>query len=156
VQIANGGPAITFTAGATLTNTTPLPAIAAPTFASDGAGGGTITATVAPDPRIVETLAYVADNTTGLHYTIGPVTGTGALLFTLPDTLGKCAGSNCQTGSTATPTLNAGDSYTIYVVSYDYPMFEASPPGSTSQTPTITGAGGQADLSVSAVLSGSY
>lgn len=156
VQTANAPSPAPFTASATLSNTTPLPAIATPAFTPDGAGGGTIAATVPADPRIVETLAYVVDTTTNLNYTVGPVTGTGALSFTLPDTLGACSGTNCQSGSSATPTLNSGNNYIVYVVSYDYPMFEASPPGNTSQTPTITGSSGQADVTVSNVLAGTY
>jgi hypothetical protein len=156
VQTANAKSPAPFTASATLSNTSPLPAIATPSFTSDGAGGGTINATIPADPRITETLAYVADLTSGLHYSIGPVSGTGAMSFTLPDTLGPCSGSNCQTGSGATPTLNAADKFLVFVVSYDYPMFENGPTQSTSQTPTITGANGQADVSVSNVFSGKY
>ncbi|GAC1659493.1 MAG: hypothetical protein NVS9B12_12760 [Vulcanimicrobiaceae bacterium] len=44
----------------------------------------------------------------------------------------------------------------MYAVSFDYPAFEASPPVSTSAAPTITGAGGQADLTASAALSLTY
>lgn len=156
VQTANAKSPAPFTASATLSNTTPLPTIAAPAFTPDGAGGGTITATIPADPRIAETLAYVVNTTTNLNYTVGPVTGTGTLSFTLPGNLGACQGTNCQTGANATPTLNAGNSFIVYVVSYDYPMFEASPPNNTSQTPTITGANGQADVSVSNVFNGTY
>jgi hypothetical protein len=139
VQTANAKSPQPFTASATLTNT-----------------GGTINATIPADPRITETFAYVSNLTTGLNYSIGPVSGTGAKSFTLPDTLGACAGSNCQTGSGATPTLNAGDQFLVFVVSYDYPMFEAGPTQSTSQTPAITGTSGQADVSVSGVSAGQY
>jgi hypothetical protein len=156
VQTANAPSPSPFAATATLTNTTPLPSITTAAFTPDGAGGGTITATIPADPRIVETLAYVANLTTGLNYTVGPTSGTGAMTFVLPPTLGACSGSNCQSGSSATPTLNPGDNFLAYVVSYDYPMFEASPPGNTSQTPAITGSTGQADLSVSNVINGTY
>jgi hypothetical protein len=150
------GPAKTFSASATITSLAPLPTIAAPGFASDGTGGGNLTVTVPADPRIVETMIYVADTSSGLFFTIGPLAGTGALGGALPDKLGACSGSGCQNGPNATQSLNTGDNYTIYAIAYDYPAFEASPPGSTSQAPTIVGAGGQADISMSQLTNGTY
>jgi hypothetical protein len=156
------GPAKTFNASATITSVAPLPTIAAPGFASDGTGGGNLTVTVPADPRIVETMIYVVSDPGGnpnnalLYYTIGPLAGTGLLAGALPDKLGPCSGTGCQSGPNATQSLNTGDTYQIYAVSYDYPAFEASPPGSTSQSPTIVGAGGQADVSISSVTAGTY
>ena len=130
--------------------------IGAPGFVSDTTGGGSITVTVPADPRIVETLIYVADTSSGLFFTIGPLTGTGVLNGTLPDKLGACSGQGCQNGPNATQSLSTGDSYTIYAISYDYPAFEASPPGSTSQLPVIVGSSGQADISMSQLTNGTY
>lgn len=146
-----------FTATATLTNLTPLPALPAPTFASDGAGGGTATLAVPSDPRIVETLIYVVDVTAKLYYTSAPLTGTGTLTFTLADNLGICTVlvSGCQTSHPGV-SITSGDQYLVYAASFDYQQFEAEPPGNTSQTPTITGSGGQADISLSPALSGTY
>ena len=79
------GPAKTFNASATITSATPPPTIAAPGFASDGTGGGNLTVTVPADPRIVETMIYVVDDTSGLFFTVGPLAGTGALAGALPD-----------------------------------------------------------------------
>jgi hypothetical protein len=156
------GPAKTFTGSATITSVAPLPSIGAPAFASDGTGGGNVTVTVPADPRIVETMIYVVDlpggnpNNAFLFYTIGPLTGTGALAGALPDKLGPCSGSGCQNGPNAAQSLNTGDTYQVYAVSFDYPAFEAGPPGNKSQTPTIVGAGGQADVSISSVTAGTY
>lgn len=156
------GPAATFSATATLTSTAPLPALAAPGFVSDGTGGGTLSVVVPADPRIVETMIYVASlpggnpNNALLFYTLGPLIGTGSLGCALPDKLGPCNGQGCQNGSGATQSLNTGDTYTIYAVSYDYLAFEASPPGSTTQMPVIVGAGGQSDISMSLVTTGTY
>lgn len=145
-----------FTATATLANTAPLPPLPVPSFASDGAGGGTATVTVPADPRIVETLLYVADGTAGTFFTVGPTRGTGTLTFMLPDKLGPCRGSGCQSTANATATIPAGDTYQVYAASYDYPAFEASPPINTSQTPTIAGTNGQADVTLSNAFSATY
>jgi len=155
VPIANAA-SQTFSASATLTNTVVLPTLPTPAFTPDGAGGGTATLTVPPDPRVVETLVYVADTTKGTYYTLGPSHATGAVTLTLPDNLGPCRGSGCQSGANAKPSISSGDSYQVYAASYDYPAFEASPPINTSQTPTITGSNGQADVTLSNVLTATY
>jgi hypothetical protein len=115
---------------------------------TDGKGG--LSGTVTPGTGATETLVYVRDTTAGLRYTVGPITGTAAASFTLPDTLGPCNSPGCGKSDT-TPSIATGDTYVVYAVSFDYPAFEAAPPNSTSATPTITGAKGQADLSVSTV-----
>ncbi len=156
VATSNAG-SPSFTATATLTNTTPLPALAAPAFSSDGAGGGTATVLVPSDSRISETLIYVADVTAKMYYTSAPIKGTGTLTFTLPDGLGLCTVfvTGCQTSHPG-KSLTTGDQYLVYAATFDYPQFEAEPPGNTSQTPTLTGAAGQADVSLSPAFSGTY
>jgi hypothetical protein len=149
----------TFTASATLASTAPLPALPAPAFAEDGKGGGTATIVVPSDPRIVETLIYVVDTKSNLYFTSAPIAGTGSLSFTLPDNLGKCAilKPGCSTNpAQSSPSMNASDAYLVYAASFDYPQFEAEPPGNTSQTPTLTGAGGQADVTLSPAFAGTY
>jgi hypothetical protein len=153
------GPAATFSANATITSVAPLPGVGVPAVTEDGAGGfSNVSVTVPADPRIVETMIYTADTSSGNFYTIGPLDGTGVLSGVLPSNLGPCSGQGCQNGPNATPSINAGDGYIVYAVTYDYPAFEASPPGSTSQLPAITGpnSGGQADVSISQIFSGSY
>jgi hypothetical protein len=155
VPIASG-PSWNFTANATLSNLAPLPALGKPAFTKSGAGGGMITLTVPADARIVETIVYVENTTAGTFFAIGPLAGSGALIATLPDKLGPCSGGGCQNGPNATASLASGDSFVIYAVTYDYPAFEAGPPGNTNQTPVIAGAGGQADVSISRLLLGTY
>jgi hypothetical protein len=162
VPIANG-PTRIFTAAATLSSVAPLPTLGAPVVTEDGIGGLSNVSVIVPaDPRIVETLIYVANTTTGNFFTIGPLVGTGVLSGVLPPKLGSCIGQGCQNGPNATPSINPAnppnpaDSYIVYAIAYDYPAFEASPPGSTSQSPVIAGAGGQADISMSPLLSATY
>jgi len=158
VPIANG-PTRTFSTSATLTSLAPLPGVGAPSVTEDGTGGlSNVSATVPADARVFETMFYIADTTSGLFFTIGPLAGTGTLSGALPDTLGKCSGNNCQNGAGASASLAAGDNYAVYAIVYDYPAFEASPPGSSSQTPALTGpnSGGQADISISNVFSSTY
>jgi hypothetical protein len=131
------------TGTATLGSVTPLAAIAAPTLAEDGKGGGTISVTI--PAGITETLIFVHDITSKAYYTVGPITATGAQTATLPDNLGPCSG----TGGCNAATIATGDSYELTAIGFDYPDFEAIQPVSNSQTPTVTNAGGQADVSIS-------
>jgi hypothetical protein len=84
-------------------------------------------------------------------YTVGPLTGTGSVSYTLPDNLGPCIGSGCQNGSSATPTLGSSDLVFVSDVGFDYPAFEAAPPGNKQQKPTIANTSGQADITMSAI-----
>lgn len=155
VASGNSGTA-TFTASATLSNLTPLPNEAAPAFVEDGLGGGTATVVVPADARITETMLYVFNESAGTFFTVGPKAGTGALTFVVPDLLGPCtgaAGTGCQNNpATQSRTMATGATYRVYAASYDYPAFEAGPPGNTQQSPTIAGSSGQADITTSSVL----
>lgn len=166
VVAAGNAPAQTFTGNATLADMTPLAAESLPSFTQDGKGGGTVQVTIPSDSRIVETMVYFLDfgpasalgtaaQPAPRYYAVGPIKGAPGSTQTasLPDNLGPCSGSGCQNGSNATPTFNAGDAYRFYAASFDYPMFEASPPVNTQQKPTITGANGQADITTSAAVS---
>lgn len=152
IATGNAGTTI-LTANATLTNLTPLPNLPVPTFVEDGAGGGSGTITIPADARIVETMIYFQNISQGTFFAIGPIRGTGVQAFTLPDFLGPCtgaAGTGCQNNAaTQSRTIANGNQYRWYAATYDYGMFEASPPGNVSQTPVITGANGQADISTS-------
>lgn len=139
----------TFTSTGNLTNLVPLPSyVADPTFANTAGGGGTGVVTVPVDSRIVETLVYVLDTTSGNYYTAGPIRGTGPQTYTISNNLGSCGSPGCGT-SNPKPTFAAGDGVSVYAASFDYPAFEAGPPGNTSPNPTITGANGQADITTS-------
>ncbi len=155
VPAQNASP-ITYSKTATLTSTTPLPAMAAPTFTSDTTGGGSGTVTV--PAGVTETMVYIVDANAGLYYAVGPIAGTGAQPYTLPDHLGRCStpGANCENGANAGNSITAGDTYFVSAVGYDYPAFEAGPPGNKQQNPAIVGANGQADITMSPVATGTY
>lgn len=135
-------------ASATLTSTALLPNFAAPTFVSDGTGGGTIGLVV--PPGVTETIVFVRDPTGAapLYYSF-VVLGTGPQTVNVPDNLGPSS----PKGGTS-PTFAAGDSVIVAAVGFDYPAFEAAPPANVSQTPTIVGANGQADLTASPATTG--
>ncbi len=171
---ASGNPTTTTaSATGTLTNVTPLGAITGVTFTPDGAGGGTVSATIT-DPRITEAMAIVriggvasaAAAGTGACYPApyqGGGTGNGAVYYTtrvtaintagvtafpaIPANLGPKYLTNAAVRSTC-----AGDKAQVYVVGFDYPAFGAGPPQNVQQKPAITGASGQADISTSAVV----
>jgi hypothetical protein len=162
---ASNAAAASYSATATLKNMTPLSAYTStPTLTNNGSGGATIAVAVPADSRIVETLVYVVDiNPSGStsFYTVGPQSGNGTTLtFTLPGNLGSCGGakgSGCQNNaSTQSSSMSSGDTYAVYAASFDYPMFEAEPPGNTAQAPSLTGAAGQADLTLSPPNVGTY
>ena len=145
-----------YSATATLNSAATLGPIAV-TFVSDGAGGGS--GTVTYPAGVSEAQVFVADAGTGAYFTIsltGLGTAGGSATYTLPDTLGACVGKDCQTGASAKPSLNSGDPYFAAAVGYDYPAIEAAPPGNANQTPAIAGPNGQADLTMSPIVSGTY
>ena len=148
---------VTFTATATLSSTAKLPALPPPAFTEDGKGGGTA-AVVAP-AGLTETIIYVVDTKAHLYFSSGPLKGSGTLSFVLPDTLGVCSVkvTGCQNSpSQSARSISTGDSYLVYAAGFDYPQFEAEPPGNNQQLPTITGANGQADLTLSPAFSSTY
>lgn len=155
------------TASATLTDITPLPALAPPTFVPNVSndGGATGTVTVPADARIVETLVYVVNLSQNTYFTAGPFKGNGQTFnYTLPNNLGlTCNAATCAPSPAKGPTFQINnpatgvpDTFRVYAVSYDYPAFEASLPVSTSASPAIKGANGQADITSSAALTGNY
>lgn len=153
----------TFTAAATMASTTPLGVIGPAGIVQDGNGGITVTFT-AP-PGVTETLVDVVDTQwckteligkmisprPTVYYTV-LVRGAGAQTAVLPANLGP-TGTSALTCSSAGRTIVVGDPYTVILVGTDYPIFEAGPPQSTTQTPTLTGAGGQADITLSTAQS---
>jgi len=152
----------TFTATGSIASVAALPALAAPVLVAETSGGGsTWTVSVPADGRIVETLFYFVDIPSSgnpLFYTVGPRTGTGTLTFTVPGNLGVCTveAVGCASTANAGATAATGDTYVAYAVSFDYKQFEAEPPGNTVQDPTLTGSGGQSDLSLSPTTTGTY
>jgi len=152
------GNSTNFAASATLTSTAGLPPYGAPTsVVEDGAGGLTVNF-VAP-AGVTETVVDIQD----LNYcfaTIGGaglgsvwysivVQGSGAQSAVLPANLGPTGSSAGACGSTSGPSILAGDTYGVFLVGADYPLFEAGPPQNVAQTPTLVGAAGQADITIS-------
>ncbi|MDE2481047.1 MAG: hypothetical protein KGN02_02510 [bacterium] len=153
VVSSTNAPSQTFSATSNaLANLTPLPA---PVVSGVTENGGGLTGTVTVGAGVQETLVFINDSTSNYFYTV-EVTGTGAQTFTLPALLGPCAGKGCQTTSSATASIPAGDAYTVTAISFDYPALEDGPPGNTSQAPTLVGATGQADLSIGVPVTGTY
>jgi hypothetical protein len=106
---------------------TVLPDDAAPSYVSGGAtGGGTFNVT--KPAGVTETLVVVF------------ISG-GA----------EVATAETKTTSAVLPpgTLTPGDNYTAFAIGADYPLVEAGPPANTSIKPTLTGADGTSDLTVS-------
>lgn len=149
---------------ATLTSLALLPTLAAPSFVSDTLGGGTVTVAALPAP-ITEAYIEVIDfggapaacqgpiggSAFPVYYTIH-ITAPGA--YALPDKNGP---NNGGTLMTPTQSLCTGDSFSIFVIGVDYPLFAASYPNSLgNQAPTIVGAGGQSDITISGTFSGTY
>jgi hypothetical protein len=130
-----------FTAAATLGTTVPLPLFAPPVYTTDGAGGGTVALTV--PAGVTEALVYVLDGTTGNFYTLLTRT-TGPQTLTLPSNIGPIV------KGVAGPSIPLKDPVQVYAVGFNYPAIEASPIGKgPAQTPVITGANGQADITTS-------
>lgn len=148
VPAANTKP-VTYTKTATLASTAALGPISVAISGETPAGG--LSGSVSVPAGVTETEVFVVDATSGHYYTAGPITGTGTQPWSIPGNLGSCNGKGCQSGSAATPSFASGDAYFVAAVGYDYPAFEAGPPGNTSLTPTIAGSNGQADLTMSPV-----
>jgi hypothetical protein len=148
-------------AGAQLANLKPLPQFATPTFTADRKGGGTIDLSVpaGASEAVVEVRALsIPSGTTPCqvahasesYYTL--VTHkAGAQGIVLSDNLGPLT----QSGQ-PTPTLCPDQSYYIYAVGADWPVYESSYPNNLSQLPLIKGPNGQADITTSDFLYGAY
>jgi hypothetical protein len=150
VAAANVAP-VDYTATATLASTTPLGPTSV-TFTGDATGGGS--GTVSVPAGVTETEVFLIDISSSsgaaTYYTVGPLTGTGTVNYTLPDNLGACT-TNCPQ-----PSMVSGDTVVVAAVGYDYPAFEAGPPGNTTQKPVIAGANGQADITMSPIVTQPY
>jgi hypothetical protein len=152
-------------ASAQLTNLAPLPAFnpAVPAFHPDRKGGGTIDVTVPAGVR--EALAIVRamgipsspssntcdlSHTTDSFYTI--VTHkTGTQHLVLGDELGPLTQSGKKT-----PSICSGESYDVYAIGADWPVYESSYPQNLAQLPPITSPSGRADITTSDFAEESY
>jgi hypothetical protein len=125
------GKNVPYSASATLAAPTVLPADPTPSYVPGAAGSGAGTFTVAVPAGVTESLVVVVNNT---NFAVAANIVTNNTTAVVP------AG-----------TLAPG-SYGAFVIGADWPLSESSPPNSSSQTPTIVGAGGTADITVSNVL----
>jgi predicted small lipoprotein YifL len=158
------GPGV-LVATAQLASLKALPPFTTPAFTPDRHGGGTIAVTV--PAGVHEALVIVGAeacavasptcNTTCLQahdlnawFTV-VTTKTGAQQLKLPDTLGPPTTANAPTAS-----ICPGQAYEVYAVATDYPAYESSYPQNLSIRPRITGPNGQADITTSGLLTGSY
>jgi hypothetical protein len=145
--------------GAQLTSLRPLPAFTTPSFTPDGKGGGKLGVDVPAGAReaMVEVQALAGGKTicasshiyTSYYTVVTHRVGNQQLV--LADDLGPLT----QSGKT-TPTLCPTESYEIYAVAMDYPAYESSYPQNLSQLPVIKGPNGEADISTSDRLLGTY
>ncbi len=156
-----------------------LPAIVTPTLVEDGAGGGTVSIALAggETEALVFIADYGPGGAPGAEAsncqgTLSPGAGAGPVIYTLvanasgvitlPDAIGPNLDSGLGAGKYApSPTLctaaqntaalgaaTPGDAYSIQVVATDYPAYEANSIFGV-QKPTIVGAAGQADITIS-------
>ncbi len=129
--VAVNGKNVPFSASATLGAPTVLPADPTPSYVPGPAGSGGGTFTVAAPAGVTESLVVVVNNA---NFAVAANIVTNTTTAVVP------AG-----------TLAPG-SYGAFVIGADWPLAESSPPNNKSATPTIVGAGGTADITVSNVL----
>jgi len=122
---------LSYAASATLGTPTVLPADPTPSYVPGAAGSGGGTFTVAEPAGVTESLVVVVNNAT---FAVAASVAT-----------------NNTTAIVPAGTLAPG-SYAAFVIGADWPLAESSPPNNSSQTPTLVGAGGTADMTVSGVL----
>lgn len=147
-------------AAAQLAKLTPLPAFSTPSFVPDRKGGGSIGMSV--PGGVTEAMAVVRavggsgvglcvqSHLSDTFYTV--VTHkNGTQSVSLPDNIGPKTSSGHQT-----PTICPKGRYQIYAVGTDYPAYEAAYPNNLTQLPVIKSPNGQADVTTSDLLNGTY
>jgi hypothetical protein len=95
------------------------------------------------------TIVATASGVYSLPDTIGPNTDTtgGIAGITPSPSICTAAQNTAANGGTATDP----DTYTVQAIGVDYPAYESTYPITASAAPTLVGAGGQADITISAV-----
>ena len=147
-------------AGAELSRLHPLPSFSTPAFTADRKGGGRLRVSVpsgATEAMVVVRAVggsgsgtCVQSHASDSYYTL--VTHhNGTQDLALADDLGPLTGTGKKT-----PTICPQESYQIYAAGVNYPAYEASYPGNLSQLPVLRGANGQADVTTSDLLNGTY
>jgi hypothetical protein len=164
---------VTVSKVAHLTSLTPLPALIALQPFADPANPGGLKIVVNVPSGLSEEWVYVSDfgqcypqttlGTSQAFFTIR-TTQAGMQELTLPPDLGPTTNSvpthticTAADNQQATGNPNAtGDRYSIYAAGFDYPAYAAAYPQSSSVSPVISGANGQADVSLSSVQQFTY
>jgi hypothetical protein len=149
----------TITSTAVLASLHALPAFATPQFAADGKGGGIVKLRVPAGVKesivIVRAIggsgtgSCVLSHAADQYYTLlahhaGPQT------LTLPDTLGVAS------SGTPTASICPNQSFLVYAAGFNYPAFESAYPQNLLEKPAIAGSNGQADVTTSDALQGTY
>jgi hypothetical protein len=164
----------TETASSTITHAAPLATwAAAPTFVTNGAGGGTITTNFAGGAGLTEEYVELVDNgpdggndltsacTTAplsvsypIYYTFKVAPGTATI--TVPNNIGPAQPGKAQGHTLCTAADNAGtmtpngDMVTTYGFAVDYSLFSTAYPQSNGNpAPSFTLNAGQADVTTS-------
>ncbi len=94
------------------------------------------------------TIIVKAAGTYQLPDTDGPNTSTSGGTSGLTPSPSICTAA--QNSAATSGSVTVGDSYTVQTMGLDYDMYGATYPITTSASPTLTGANGQADITVSA------
>ena len=159
---------VTVSKVAHLTSLTPLPVLNALQPFADPANPGGLKIIVNVPTGLSEEWVYVSDfgqcypqttlGTSQAFFTVR-TTQTGIQELTLPPNLGPRTGpATTHTICTAADNQQAsgnpnatGDRYSIYAAGFDYPAYAAAYPQSNAVAPVISGANGQADVSLSSV-----
>jgi hypothetical protein len=148
-------------ATAKLTMTTPLPVFPAPSVAPQNDGSALVTVSV--PVGVTEAIVLINDDacqldtsgTTNQRYfsvltrQAGPQTLLVSSKLGPPDASGNPTDTFCTAADDALPNASTNHRFTVAAVGFDYPAFEASYPQSTTPSPVISNATGQADLTTS-------
>lgn len=131
---------------ATMASLVGLPAYPTPTFNSQSGGG--IAFNITPPVGVTETMVDLVNVTTGNQFTV--------ILFGTTPQIATFPGTFVNSNGTTVASFATGNAYRVTAIGVNYPAFESGPPGNTSQTPVIVGSNGQADITFSSELSGTY
>ena len=156
-----------------LTSLTPLPVLIPLQPFADPANAGGLKIDVDVPAGLGEEWIFVSDfgqcypqttlGTSQAFFTVR-TTQPGKQELTLPPGLGPRTGSTpthtiCTAADNQAATGNpnaTGDVYSIYAAGFDYPAYTAAYPQSNAVAPPITGANGQADVTLSSVQQFTY
>jgi len=156
-----------------LTSLTPLPVLNATQPFADPANPGGLKIDVNVPAGLSDEWIFVSDfgqcypqttlGTSQAFFTVR-TTQPGMQELTLPSELGPTNGSQpthtiCTAADNQAATGNpnaTGDRYSIYAAGFDYPAYGAAYPQNSQASPQITGANGQADVTLSTVQQFTY